>query len=89
MKRRYLHIGGTETLKKKRKAVMFIFVLLIILIIPFNIQRYKDGGTAIYTSLSYKLIVWHQLGNSPDGYKTGTEIHFFPNNFKDLYYYTK
>lgn len=75
-----------ETLNKKRKLIIF---LLIILFTPFNIQAYKDGGTATYTALSYKLIVWNQLDDSPDGYKTGTEIHFLPNNFHNLDYYTK
>lgn len=76
-------------MKKKRKLLIYIIVVLIILFTPFNIQRYKDGGTSTYTSLSYKLIVWNQLDNSPDGYRTGKEIHFFPNNFYDLNYYTK
>jgi hypothetical protein len=78
-----------ETLKKKIKLIMCIVVVLIILFAPFNIQRYKDGGTATYTALSYKLIVWHQLDDSIDGYKAGTEIHFFPNNFHNLDYYTR
>ena len=74
-------------MKKKTKLIIFI---LITLFTPFNIQTYKDGGTATYSALSYKFIVWHQLDDSPDGYyKTGTEIHFLPNNFHNLDYYFK
>lgn len=76
-------------MKKKRKLIIFIVIVLIILFIPLNIARCKDGGTVTYTALSYKVIVWHQLDDSPDGYKTGTEIHFFPNNFHDINYYMK
>lgn len=73
-------------MKKKRRIIIAI-IILIILVIPVKLQ-YKDGGTIEYKALTYKIIKWHSIDNFYDnGYKTGTEIHFFPNNFKSLDYY--
>ena len=66
----------------KKGMIVGIFVLLIILLFP-RVAIYEDGGTKTYSSILYKIIVWHQI-NEPEGYKEGTEIHLFPNNFKHL-----
>lgn len=48
-------------------------------------MSYKDGGTTTFRSLSYIIIKWQSMDDDYEGdYKTGTEIHFFPNNFKGL-----
>ncbi len=71
----------------KRKLVIGIVIACIILFTPFRIERYKDGGTKTFSSMTYIIISWNQLDDSPDGYRTGIEIHYFPNNFHNLSYY--
>ena len=62
---------------------------MILLVLLFPIKRvYYDGGTKEYRALLYQAIVWHKLDSSYEsGYKTGTEYHFFPNNFHSVDYY--
>ena len=50
------------------------------MLIPVK-KVYKDRGTQIYTSLTYKVIIWKQI----DG-KTGMESYIFPNSFHQLDY---
>ncbi len=72
---------------KKKRIIFIVIIILIILIIPIKF-KYEDGGTIEYKSLTYKIIKWHKLDNYYDsGYKTGTEMHLFPNNFKPIGYY--
>lgn len=69
---------------KKFITLFLVGVLTVALIFP-KYSTYEDGGTKTYTSIIYKVIVWHSLDNGlEDGYKTGIEIHFFPHNFKSL-----
>lgn len=77
----------SEIFMKKKKVIIIAVLLLIVLVIPVKLH-YKDGGTIEYKSLTYKIIKWHRLDDYYDtGYKTGTEIHFFPNNFKPIDYF--
>ena len=72
---------------KKKLVPALLLGALSVLFLPFNCQIYKDGGTTVLTSLTYKIIKWHRLNDplyAEDEYKTGTEVHFFPNNFKDI-----
>lgn len=70
-----------------KKIILSIVILILILIIPIK-KAYYDGGTKTYTSLTYKIIVWHETMQNQDRlYKTGTEYYFFPNNFHELSYY--
>lgn len=73
---------------KKRKVIIIITILiLIILVVPIKFH-YMDGGTIEYKSLTYQIIKWHKLDDYyENGYKMGTEIHFFPNNFKSIDYF--
>lgn len=76
--------------KKLRIIILIVVILMCILCIPFSVDTYKDGGTKTYTSFIYKIIVWHTHVDDYGQYKkTGTEVHFFPNNFHDLDYYEK
>ena len=77
-------------MKKKKKVVIIIIIIVIaLLVIPFPVpMTYKDGGTKVYNAVLYRIVVWHALDlDSPDGYKTGTDIHFIPDNFKNLSYF--
>lgn len=70
-----------------RYGIIIGLILLLTLIVPYKLI-YKDGGTKEYTALLYKVIVWHSIDfNEENGYKTGTEVHFIPNNFHSIDYY--
>jgi len=78
-----------DNLKKKVIIVIAAAILLLALFTPIK-SSVNDGGTTVYSAILYKVIIWHQIDyHIPGGFKTGTEIHFFPNNFHDLEYYTK
>ena len=66
---------------KKYRRILIAVVLLV----PIP-TVYKDGGTQTFTALTYKIIRWNSINpaGSTEEYKTGTEVHFFPNNFKSL-----
>lgn len=75
--------------RKKIITILVIFVWCVILFVPAKV-RCLDGGTTIYTSLTYKVIIWKRFairrGDSAERAE-GTEVHLFPNNFHDLEYY--
>ena len=74
-------------MKTKTKVIIIIVLLVIILLFPVR-YVYLDGGSKEYVSLLYKVIVWHRLDDFYDsGFKTGKEVHIFPNNFKSIDYY--
>ena len=72
-------------MKKKIIIALIIVTVLAVLVVPFKTQ-FKEGGTTMYTALAYRVIVWRALMNEGER-KTGTEFHFFPNNFHDYEYY--
>ena len=68
---------------------MILAIVLVMALLLFPIKlTYKDGGTTTYNAVLYKVIIWNILDqNEPGGYRRGSEIHLFPNNFHDLEYY--
>ncbi len=48
-------------MKKKRKILLGILLLLAILFVPIPTGIYKDGGTKVYSALTYKIVDWHRL----------------------------
>jgi len=69
-------------MKKRRLFVLIIILILSLIPVPMTLE---DGGTKTYTAVLYKIIVWNKIiDDSSNGYKTGTEIYFFPNNLKIL-----
>lgn len=70
----------------KKKNKINLVILCILLFLPF-MQVYKYGGTKTFTSLTYKVIVWHALGPVDNPIKTGVEIHLFPFHFSSLSYF--
>lgn len=74
---------------KKSKIILILAVAFVMILLLFPIKlTYKDGGTTTYNAVLYKIIVWNILDqNEPGGYRRGSEIHLFPNNFHDLNYY--
>lgn len=73
---------------KKNKIILLVIAIIIVLIIPIR-TTLDDGGTVVYNSLTYKIIDWHEENITyVEGYKTGKDVHFFPNNFKTVKYYS-
>ena len=72
---------------KKKIIIIAICFIIVLLLLPMKYQ-YKDGGTKEYKAVLYNVIKWHSLDNNyDDGYKTGTEVHFFPANLRRIDYY--
>ena len=70
-------------MNKKR----LIILILCILFFPLR-NNYNEGQIREYKSLTYQIIIWNYPDNNYDsGYKTGTDVHIFPNNFKKVEYY--
>jgi len=72
-------------MKKKLVVAMIILAVLAALLVPIKTQ-FRDGGTTFYTAILYRVISWNALINA-DEKKTGTEVHFIPNNFRAYEYY--
>ena len=77
------------TINKKEFIIILVFAI-ILLFTPIK-KTYLDGGTKEYSAIMYKIIVWNKIDNYYEsGYKTNTEIHIFPFNFRSIdYYYEK
>ena len=45
---------------------------------PWSKKVYEDGGTTIYSSLTYELIIWRTIGG-----KDNIEFYLFPENLKN------
>lgn len=45
----------------KKKTWIVLIILLLILFIPIPSGTYKDGGTRVYTALTYKIVKWKRL----------------------------
>lgn len=43
------------------------------LFFPWSKEVYEDGGTIVYSSLTYKIYIWNKIGG-----KNTVEIYYFP-----------
>ncbi len=66
--------------RKKRIVIIAFAAALILLAFPFSHKIYKDGGTKVYTSLTYKIVDFNKLTGAGEFY-TETKIYPFPMNF--------
>ena len=70
-------------MSKGRKILLFLAALLIlVLLVPFRYEIYRDGGTREYRALLYKVVVWNRLVE--DDIYCGTNVYFFPNNLRSI-----
>ena len=70
-------------MKKKTKSVISVIsvCILLVLLVPVPTGTYKDGGTRIYTALTYKIVRWSVL---LDGAKyKKTSVFLLPDNFRN------
>lgn len=69
----------------------WIIIILLVLFVPIPMGIYKDGGTKVYSALTYKIVKWNRLIARQDenGEWIGdtyskTVTYWFPNNFKSI-----
>ena len=61
-----------------KKIKLVLIIVCILLVIPINIYKLKDGGTTEYVGLIYKLSKVHRLSEkSSTGYIDGFEFKIF------------
>ncbi len=70
--------------KRSRKILIAVSIVIIaVLLVPFRFLRYKDGGTAEYGALAYKIVVWNRFTDEGDIYR-GTSVYLFPDSLKSI-----
>ncbi len=69
-------------MKKKIIIILIIVSLLAVLFTPIPIGVYRDGGTRVYSALTYKIVDWNRITGESTYSKT--HVYFFPNNFKSI-----
>ena len=81
--------------KKTAKRILIvsvIVVILLILFVPIPHGVMKDGGTAKYQALTYRIVVWNRfydITNADGTVKetrtyTKTSVYWLPDNFKSI-----
>lgn len=59
---------------KKRTRVIFIILICVILLVPIP-AWYKDGGTVVYTAITYSITKQHSFSlQGGNGYDVGTRV---------------
>ena len=70
-------------MKKKRWIpIVVAVVLLAILFVPIPNGQMKDGGTKVYSALTYKIVDWNRLYN--DGTYSATKVYFGADAWKSV-----
>jgi len=72
-----------KKLSKKLWIPVIVLVLLAVLFVPVQ-GVMDDGGTKVYSALTYKVIKWHRLLGMGEDYYDATRVYIFPNNFKSV-----
>ena len=70
-------------MKKKTKTIISVILvcILLVLFVPVPTGTYKDGGTRMYTALTYKIVRWRVLLDNAKYEKTS--VFLIPDNFKN------
>ena len=81
-------------MKKKITIISIIaaVALVLILFLPIPHGSYDDGGTRVYTALTYKIVKWNRMVSvyNDDGVMVridiynDTSVYWFPDNFKSV-----
>ncbi len=70
-------------MKRVIAIALLILVILAILFTPIQIGTVNDGGTKVYSALTYKIVKWNRFSDSYKPYKN-TSVYFFPQNYSSL-----
>lgn len=68
--------------KKICIIVIGIVVLLAVLFVPIPTGIYKDGGTKVYSALTYKIVNWNRMYD--DGVYQKTSVYFLADRFRSI-----
>ncbi len=68
----------------KKKTKIIIILLILILVIPIPTGHYKDGGTRVYSALTYKIVDWNRFHGEEAAIYSKTRIYPFPYNLKSI-----
>lgn len=79
-------------MKKKVIAIASAVAILLVLFLPIPRGTCQDGGTRVYSALTYKIVVWNRLVSEAgqDGRLAAvsryhkTSVFLFPDNFKSI-----
>ena len=69
----------------KKKVWLWIAagaLLLAVLFVPVPTGMADDGGTQVYSALTYKIVKWHR--STEDGIYSATRVYWLPDNFKSI-----
>lgn len=69
-------------MKKKIGLLLLIIVLLAALFAPVSHVTCKDGGTQVYSALTYRIVKWNRLTDG--GTYRKTRVYVFPRNLKPI-----
>ena len=69
---------------KKVWIPIVVLVLLAVLFVPVPVGVMDDGGTRVYSALTYKVIKWHRMLGMGEDYYDATRVYIFPKNFKSV-----
>lgn len=70
-------------MRKKMWILIIIIAVLVVLLIPIQTGLYEDGGTRVYSALTYKIVDWNRFSSTDEIYDA-TKVYFFPNNLKSI-----
>ena len=68
--------------KKIFFTVIVVILLLAILFVPIPTGTLNDGGTRVYSALTYKIVVWNRT--TDDGIYENTKVYFGEARFQDI-----
>ena len=68
--------------KKIWIPIVVAVVLLAVLFVPIPNGQMKDGGTKVYSALTYKIVDWNRLYN--DGTYSATKVYFGADAWKSV-----
>ena len=72
-------------MRMKKKIFFTVIVvnsLLAILFFPIPTGTLNDGGTRVYSALTYKIVVWNRT--TDDGIYENTKVYFGEARFQDI-----
>lgn len=74
---------------KKKRILLIIVSILLLLVIPIPTGVYKDGGTRVFSALTYKIVDWNRMYGESDAsgevlYHDKLSVYPFPMNFMSI-----
>ena len=71
------------TMKKKVKVIIIIIIVLLVLFFPASRDTLEDGGSKVYSALTYKIVKWVSYDEDHNR-SYDTSVYWLPDNFKNI-----